>query len=245
MEHLVQPSERLLFVVLLLVSIATYVVLVVSIIGIAYLVGAVVFMLFLNGLAVGYIRGNAVRVSESQLPEVHAVAKDLAQQMQLGPVPPVYVLQQGRLLNAFAMRLLAGRNFVVLYSDVLELAYQEGQQEVAFVIAHELAHIKRGHTTWRWLLYPALAIPFLGHAYSRATEFTADRFGAHFCPRGAIGGLLVLAAGKRLYSKVNVNEFAGQTQQGADFWAWLAEALSTHPFLPRRIGLVQRVAATS
>ena len=110
------------------------------------------------------------------------------------------MIQAGGLLNAFATRFF-GRDFVVIYSDVLELAYSEGDAELAFVICHELAHIKRKHLTRRLLLYPSMLIPFLGAAYSRACEYTCDRFGAHYQPDGALGGLLVLAAGKMLYHK--------------------------------------------
>jgi len=109
----------------------------------------------------------------------------------------------------FATKFL-GRSFVVIYSDVLELAYEKGEQELAFVVCHELAHIKRKHLTWRLFLYPAMLVPFLGSAYSRACEYTCDRFGAHFVPNGAERGLLVLAAGKQLYRTVNVQEFVQQ-----------------------------------
>ena len=109
--------------------------------------------------------------------------------MELNPVPAIYVLQAGGLLNAFATRFL-GRSFVVIYSDVLELAYMKGEAELAFVICHELAHIKRKHLAWRWFLYPSMLIPFLGAAYSRACEYTCDRFGAHYRPDGALGGFL-------------------------------------------------------
>ncbi|HEX2998926.1 MAG TPA: M48 family metalloprotease, partial [Armatimonadota bacterium] len=80
--------------------------------------------------------------------------------------------------------------------------------------------------------------PFLGSAYSRACEYTCDSIGAHLVPRGAVDGLLVLAAGKRLYDKVNVNQFAGQTVSERGFFVWLAEVFSTHPPLAARVRAV-------
>ena len=237
----VHPSERYLFVVLLLISVAIYVALIVSVVGILYIIGAAVFYLVVGGIALGQIQGNAVRVSARQFPEVNSIATSLAEQMQLEPVPPIYVIQQGGLLNAFAMRLLLGRKFVVIYSDIMDVAYQEGEEELGFILAHELAHVKRGHTTWRWFLFPALAVPLLGQAYSRAAEFTADRHAAHFRPQGANKGLLILAAGKWLYSRVDEEEFGAQVWTESGFWIWLTEVLSTHPRLPRRVQLVRSI----
>ena len=162
------------------------------------------------------------------------MAQRLANHMGLNPVPTIYVLQAGGLINAFATRFL-GRNFVVIYSDVLELAYAKGEAELAFVICHELAHIKRKHLSWRWLLYPAMLIPFLGTAYSRACEYTCDTFGGHYQPNGALGGLLVLAAGNRLYQNVNAQEFIMQVESERGFWIWFSEVLSSHPHLPKRV----------
>lgn len=187
-----------------------------------------------HGLLMGSIRGNGVRVSEKQFPEVDRLAQQLAAQMGIDPVPPVYVLQAGGLLNAFATRFL-GRSFVIGYSDVLELAYERGEPELAFVMAHELAHIKRGHLAWRWVLYPSMIVPFLGAAYSRACEYTCDRFGAYFRPDGAVGGLLVLAAGKRLYRNVDAQAFGDQAETERGFFVWLAEVLSSHPNLSKRV----------
>ena len=237
----IHPSERLFFTLLLVISALMYLVLIISVFGIFYIVGWAMFLLLGNGLAIGQIRGNGVRVSKQQFPEVHAVAEDLAGRMGLRPVPPIYVIQQGGILNAFAMRLLVGRKFIVIFADLFEVAYRGGKDELAFIVAHEMAHVRRGHTTWRWLLYPAFVIPFLGAAYSRATEFTADRFAAHLVPRGASRGLLLLSAGKRLYNRVSYDDFAAQTETETGFWVWLSEAMASHPRLPRRLDVVDSV----
>jgi len=234
MESLVHPRERVYFGICLALSLLIYLALVVSVIGILYIIIGLMVGVLAQGLFVGSLRGNGVRVSERQFPEVHRVAQQLAQDMGLNPCPAIYVLQAGGLLNAFATRFL-GRNFVVIYSDVLELAYDQGEEALAFVMCHELAHVKRRHLTWRWLLYPAMLFPFLGSAYSRACEYTCDRFGAHYQPKGAVPGLLVLAAGKRLYRNVSGRDFANQVETERGFWIWFAEILSTHPNLPKRV----------
>lgn len=244
MESLVHPQERVYFAACLAISLLVYIVLLVSFLLISFLPLTYIMVwgiaaVITQGLLIGYLKGNCIRVSERQFPEVHRLALQIADQMGLKPPPPIYVLQAGGLLNAFATRFF-GRNFVVIYSDVLELAYGEGEDAVAFIIAHELAHIRRKHLIWRWILAPSGLVPLLATAYSRACEYTCDRFGARYGPDGAVSGLLVLAAGKRLYRRVNLEEFNHQIVSEGGFWVWLAELLSTHPHLSRRVRAVTR-----
>jgi Zn-dependent protease with chaperone function len=234
MESLVHPKERTYFAIALLISGLIYLALVVSIVGLAYIAIGALIALVAHGLFIGQLRGNGVRVSERQFPELHRLVERLSREMELPAVPDVYVLQAGGVLNAFATRFL-GRNFVVIYSDALELAYQNGEPAVGFVVAHELAHVKRKHLSKRWLLYPAMFVPFLGTAYSRACEYTCDRFAAHYRPDRAYDGLRLLAAGKQLYAAVDVAELGDQALRDRGFWTWFAEILSTHPHLPKRV----------
>ncbi len=240
MDPSVHPRETLYFVLCVGISVLVYLALVVSLVGIPYLIALAMIGFFAQGILVGGVRGTGVRVCEEQFPEVHRLAGDLAAKMGLSPVPAIYVQQSGGLLNAFATRFL-GRNFVVLYSDVLELAYQQGEAAVAFVIAHELAHFQRGHLKWRLLVAPGMFVPFLGTAYSRSCEYTCDRFGAHCRPDGALPGLLVLAAGKHLYRRADAGVLGRQADQEYGFWIWLAEIFQTHPNLPRRVSALLRL----
>lgn len=237
LKTLVHPKERIYFFMSLVISLLVYLFLVVSLIGIGYILIGAIIGIILHGLFVGHIRGNAIRVSQSQFPEVHRLSQQLTVEMGLDQVPAIYVLQAGGLLNAFATRFL-GRSFVIIYTDVLELAYAQGEAELAFVIAHEFAHIRRKHLSLHWLLYPAYFVPFLGKAYSRACEYTCDRFAAHLRPDGAAKGLLVLAAGKNLYRRVNLEAYKNQTETEEGFWTWFSEILATHPPLPKRLRAV-------
>jgi Zn-dependent protease with chaperone function len=147
-------------------------------------------------------------------------------------------MQSGGVLNAFATRFF-GRNYVCIYSEILELAYEHGEAEVAFVLAHELTHVARNHVWWKTVIAPAALVPFLGAAYSRACEYTCDAYGAYLWPQGAEGGILVLAAGKRLYREMDVEAFLAQGHEPDTFWVWLAEHLATHPNLPKRLSYVR------
>jgi Zn-dependent protease with chaperone function len=239
----VHPNERRYFVIVAVVSVLLYLMLILSVIGLIYILIGALVGLFVNGLFTGHFRGNSVRVSEHQFPDIHGVIVRLAREVGI-EAPTAYVLQAGGALNAFALRFL-GRNYVVLYSDVVELARQQGEEALAFVIAHELAHHQRGHTGWkRVLTLPGAFIPFLGSAYSRACEYTCDAYGADASPEGAVDGLLVLAAGKQLYRDIDARAFARQADQEEGFWVAFAELVASHPNLPKRVSAVQaRIAS--
>jgi len=201
-RQLINPRERFLYALILSVSLLVYGGLLFAglsdpKVGATVAFYGMVFSLlgiFAHGLALGRIRGDSVRVSERQFPLLHRITAAHARRLGLSPVPDVYVMQSGGLLNAFATRFL-GRDFVVIYSDVLELALAEGEAAVGFIMGHELAHVWRGHLKHRWLTAPGRFLPYLGAAYSRACEYTCDRVGAFCQPEGAISGLLALAAG--------------------------------------------------
>jgi Zn-dependent protease with chaperone function len=241
-RQLINSRERFLYAAMVLVSLMVYAALV--LVGLTKPeVGATIAMyalffclvaMFAHGLALGRVRGNAVRVSEKQFPQLHKLAVAHARRLGLKQVPAVYVMQSGGLLNAFATR-FAGRDFVIVCSDVLELALAHGEAAVGFIMGHELGHVWRGHLKYRWLTLPGRVMPYLGTAYSRACEYTCDRVGAFCQPEGAISGLLALAAGKQLHAHVDVREYAAQAVSDQGFWIRRAELMSTHPLLPKRV----------
>ncbi|QUE86183.1 M48 family metallopeptidase [Exiguobacterium alkaliphilum] len=99
--------------------------------------------------------------------------------MGIRMLPDVYILQAGGILNAFATRFFQ-KNMIILYSDIVELSRNGQVKEVEFIIAHELAHIRRNHVQKQWLVLLGNIVPFLGSAYSRACEYTCDRMAAHY-----------------------------------------------------------------
>ncbi len=246
----VYPKENLYFGIKVIISIFLY-----SIIGyvlyrlndfsnpiaklyskiILFYAAIIVFFIFIQlGLLVGYIKGNAVKITERQFPDIYNSIVRQSQQLGLSKIPDSYLLQSGGALNAFATRFI-GRNYVVIYSEILALAFSKNPETLDFVIGHELGHIKRKHILKRMLLFPTFIVPFLNSAYSRACEYTCDRIGHALAPKGAQSGLLVLAAGRELYQEVNAKEFIMQQNREDGFWHWFAEKLSSHPHLTKRV----------
>jgi Zn-dependent protease with chaperone function len=230
------PSELPLQAVCIIVSIGIYALLAVSIVGLFYAAGFALFFFVAHAILLAYVRGSAVRLGSDQFPELHRRVHELAVRIGLDDVPDAYLMQAGGALNAFATRLF-GLHVIVLYSDLLEAC---GDDDAArdMIIAHELGHIKAGHLRLRWLLAPAMAIPFLGSALSRAREYTCDRFGLAGAGdrEGALLGLTILAAGAKHARSVNRQALARQRADLDTGWLTIGEWLGGHPPLSKRLG---------
>ncbi|QHJ71383.1 M48 family metallopeptidase [Planococcus halotolerans] len=243
MNHTAIQSNRetAYFIISLVISILVYILVLVSVIGIAIALGIFAFVLFANAMMLGSIRGNGVRIHERQFPDVYESVQSLSKQIGLKNVPDVFVIQSEGALNAFATRFF-GRDMVVLYSEVFELAREQGKEELDFIIAHELAHIKRRHVWKNILLMPAGFIPFLSQAYSRSCEYTCDRHAAYLIQNApaAKRALTLLGIGKKMYVEVNDDAYREQIRTESNGFVWLSEVLSSHPRLPKRIQAIQQ-----
>ncbi|MGM9921251.1 MAG: M48 family metallopeptidase, partial [Bhargavaea sp.] len=211
----------------------------VSIIGIGIALIVFAFVLFTNAIMLGSVRGNGVRLSERQFPDVYGRAAELSAKMGLRSVPDIFLVQSEGALNAFATRFF-GRNMIVLYSEVFELAREKGEKELDFIIAHELAHIRRRHIWKNLLIMPARFIPFLAQAYSRSCEYSCDREAAYITGDGAAAkrALTLLGAGKGVYREVDETVWLEQIHSESNGAVWLSEILSSHPNLPKRVQAV-------
>ncbi|MFC0559378.1 M48 family metallopeptidase [Halalkalibacter alkalisediminis] len=240
---LIHRKENVLYGLCLMISIIIVIYLIVSIIGILLLLAFAALSLISHAVSMAHIRLNGVRLRESQFPELYETVASLSKRMELKQIPEVYIVESGGLLNAFATKILAitGKNMVVLYSDFVDISLESNGSEIDYVIAHELAHIKRNHIVKFTFIAPAMWIPFIGTSYSRMCEYTCDRMAAYYTdsPREAVHGLLVLAAGRNMYKNVNIEAYLQQYNENKGFFAILTELLSTHPPIPKRIEAIQ------
>jgi Zn-dependent protease with chaperone function len=233
-EGVLHPKEQSLRPVVFALCGLVWLVVVCTLVGLCYGLLLLPFVLMSHAYFLGYIRGNALRVSEAQLPDLHQRVVAASRKLELPYVPEVYVLESGGVLNAFATKLLS-RKYVILYSELLDKCNDDA--EIDFVVAHELGHHAAGHLKWMLFTAPVRLVPLLGPAYSRACEYTCDRAGLH-----AIGNLehsqralTVLAAGSKASAQVNLQSFAQQQASAGEFWPAVAEVGSTHPYLPKRV----------
>jgi Zn-dependent protease with chaperone function len=226
-------------IVLFIVAIILWIIFVVSVIGIVYGLFLGLFFFIVHLSLIAHLRGSSIKLGPQQMPELYQRVVEISQRMGMEKVPDVYLLQSGGILNAFATK-FGGKRFVVLYSDLVK-ACGDNVDALDFIIAHELGHIHRGHLNLRWLLAPAMFFPFLGSAYSRACEYTCDRFGfqAPADPNRSLDGLCILAAGPQFVLMVDRQQFAAQDQDLNTAFMKLGGWFATHPPLARRIAALE------
>jgi Zn-dependent protease with chaperone function len=172
--------------------------------------------------------GSNLRVNADNFPELHQMLREARAILDLPKEPDLYVAAGGE-INAFT----AGveRPIVVLSSSAVDLLTDD---ELFFVIAHELGHIKSGH-----VLYYQMAefLPVIGDLIGTATlgvgsmvstaleiallnwkrmsEFTADRAGLLACQNAdaAIGAMMKIAGlPQKRYGSINTEDFIAQAR---------------------------------
>ena len=128
----------------------------------------------------------SVKVSETQLPELHALLVEAAEILDLPNVPVLYVKQNPQ-PNAYTMAMNGDQPFIVVHSSLLALC---DAAETQAVLAHEMGHLKAEHGIWLSLGNLAGAVsstvPLVGDAlealatrqlqeWQRAAEYSCDR----------------------------------------------------------------------
>jgi Zn-dependent protease with chaperone function len=184
-----------------------------------------------KGIFIGVIKGNTIQLTEEQYPEIYQIIKGQAQKIDV-ELPDIYIAAGH--FNAFVTR-FSRRHVLLIFSEVLETALKGNYDVLKYVTAHELCHIKQRHLAKRKWLLPSAIIPFLGLAYSRGCEYTCDRVGYDFSPKGSVEGVLIMTTGKEVYSKINVEKHIETSIRSADIWTWLSEKFLTHPHLYKRL----------
>lgn len=237
MNHLVYPRERTLGGITLVLGLLFWTLLIVGTFGAALaalLLGFLIY-LFTQSTLIGHIKGNGVELSERQFPELYAQFAECCDRLGIRSRPEVYILNGNGGLNAFATKFL-GTEFVVLYSDVVD-AMEQHTDGVRFYIGHELGHLRMKHLSGHLLRWPALWLPLLGAAYSRARESTCDRHGAacSSTPENAARALAALAAGTRRWQSLDVAEYAHQAKQSSGFWMSFHELTAGYPWITKRV----------
>lgn len=239
-RDLIYPKERVYFWTVLFISILSYIFFSVSIIGLPIVLALFFLSFLLHGIMLGRIRTNAVKLTPLQFPEIYNKVEELCGKMGLKKVPEVYVIQSGGIMNAFATRFFR-KDMIIVYSEIFELIDEGLDDELYFILAHELAHIKRNHLGKMAFILPSMWIPGVAETYLRACEYTCDRYAAYYSgnPDASKNSLMMLSIGKKLLTHTDQTEFMRQFNSEKGFFVWLSEILSTHPPLPKRIHAIQ------
>src|SRR6516225_4050300 len=177
-----------------------------------------------RALRLTYLAG-AVRVSERQFPHIHALVRDASYILDLPDVPECYVIQSP-LVNAMAI----GRDkpFIVVTTGLVNL---HDEEELRWVIGHEVGHILSGHAVYRTMILILISLAarvawmplgYIGlraiiwalEEWFRKSELSCDRAGllAGQDVDAARRALMKLAGGPYL-SELNPDAFREQAHE--------------------------------
>ncbi len=195
--------------------------------------------MFAHSLLIAWLKGNSVKVSVQQFPDLYGLYQQTCSRLGMTPQPELYLAQSDGMLNAMATRFMR-RDYVVLLSAVVE-ALADRPQAIKFYMGHELGHIKRKHLSRHWWLWPGMLYPLLSPAYSRAREYTCDRYGFASCDNldDAKRALAVLVAGPELWKSLNIGAFEAQAQETGGFWMAVNELTADYPWLCKRMMVLE------
>jgi len=193
--------------------------------------------------------GSAIRVDHRQFPDVHRVLGDVATSLDVRDVPDVFVVANPA---PVAMTIGIDRPFIVLSSGMVGMLDED---ELRFVVGHELGHVLSGHALYTTMLMQLLrvsgtlawvplgafglrAIIAALFEWQRKAELSCDRAGllAAQDPAAALRVHMKIAGGGQL-DQLDITAF---TQQGDEYLSspdirdsvlklLLLEA-QTHPF---------------
>jgi Zn-dependent protease with chaperone function len=197
--------------------------------------------------------GNAVRLSEQQVPAVWAAYTHCGRSLDVEPLPRLYVTQTP---IANALTVGANRPIVIVYSGLVQ-SYEH--DEVTAVLAHETGHVLSEHyyyTTAFVLLaeflrtsvpgaltgLPIRAIYLALLEWSRAAELSADRASALVMGDPLVVCRMLMRMAGGAIEGMSLDAFIAQAveyEEEEDLFArwsraWVEIAL-THPFAVRRV----------
>ena len=243
MDELVYPRERTLGILTLILGLVIWLALVAGTFGAALLVLLFGFIayLFTQSALIAHIKGNGVELSEAQFPDLYAHFIACCERLNIAKRPRAYIINGNGGLNAFATQFL-GLQYVVLLSDVID-AMDRHAEGVRFYMGHELGHLRLRHISGHFFRWPALWLPLVGAAYSRAKESSCDRHGLACCssPASAAHALAALSSGAKRWAKLDPASYISQANESRGFWMSFHELTAGYPWLTKRFARVMHI----
>jgi Zn-dependent protease with chaperone function len=194
----------------------------------------------------------ARRVTPQDMPELIPLVRRGTSRLRPGDIE-VFVAPS-QMLNAYTFG-LSSPKVVVLYSALFQVMDED---ELMFILGHELGHVALGHTWLNSLAGGMAGIPSSWSAgfiltmtflwWNRTCEFSADRAGLLACGSldKAVTALVKLVAGPQAHTRADLAAVYRQIDAEDDtFMGSLSETLGTHPMLIRRIQELRRYAGTA
>jgi Zn-dependent protease with chaperone function len=248
------PNEHLILALTLILVLA-----VIAFTAVATFCGSALFILAM--LVVSYVLNRshhnaliaqARPITPHTEPILANLENDCAKRLQSGSFS-TYVAP-GNVLNAYTFG-LAEPQVVVVYAGLLRIMDED---ELRFIIGHELGHVRLGHTWLNSLMGGMAGIPspygaaivlyFAFRWWNRACEYSADRAGLLACGKleKAASALIKLEVGSSATSSRQDWQQALRQIEAQDDHLQnnLLETLSTHPMTVRRLEALRQYAAS-
>lgn len=191
------------------------------------------------------LRDRALLVSDGSYPLIANITRVAAFRLGVS-VPDVYIVPDAY-PNAYTAGFL-GRHWVVLTSKLLEIAKPD---ELAFVIGHELGHVRREHVSWMVLTTSQSAsfatpiqsvLSLLFTQWKQRAEFAADRAGVLACRSGDAAARALLRV---TYWTIPEDWSKLERDVLEDGVFDLSEMFEDHPALVRRLRQIRDFANTA
>jgi Zn-dependent protease with chaperone function len=191
-------------------------------------------------------------VTYHSTPRLAELAQECAVRLQ--PAPVELFVAESPVMNAYTFGLSRPKTIVV-YSSLLSAMDND---EMRFVLGHEMGHVRLGHTWLNSLVGGIAGVPapvaseaivvFIFRWWNRTCEYSADRAGLLACgrPEKAVSALVKLAAGPGVQSAAQLERALRYIElQGEDGMRMVAETLATHPLLAHRIRQIRAYTASA
>lgn len=219
------------------------------------------FLFILIGLVIAFLTNRtrhqelvqqAHPVNSKTEPELTRLTQGVMARLRPGPIE--LFIAPVNALNAYTFG-LSNPKVVVLYSALFN---EMDEDEIQFILGHELGHVSLGQPWLNTLLGGMAGIPApIGPAilltgaflwWNRACEYSADRAGLLACGKlnKATSALVKLQAGPgKVHNSANLQRILQLIEQEDDNPVnILGESLATHPMIIRRINALRHYATT-
>lgn len=179
-----------------------------------------------------YLMGNSIEVGPRQYSSIYQLFRESVRDLDVSPEPGLFVSQNSQ-VNSYALG--KDKPFIVLNTGLLDLMTEA---EIKTVLAHELGHIKCGHTILIqmaiWAMNTAAAIGemtfglgnvvssgliYAFYEWRRKAELSADRAALLVTDNLPLvmSTMMKMAGGSSKYGhEVNLQEFLRQSQTYQD-----------------------------
>ncbi len=204
------------------------------------------------------IRAQHQSLLQTGYPVTPQSSPDLTRLVQINSLrlqtPPVEVFAvRNRTPNAYTFGLSTPQT-IVLHSALFDMMDQD---EIQFVLGHEMGHVKLGHAWLNSLIGGLAGVPISNEAalimslafrsWNRACEYSADRAGMLACakPEKALSALVKLEIGGNPRSQVSIEKAIQAIQHSEDNWMNdISELMYTHPIIAHRLIKLRAFAAS-